>query len=65
MFGKLDGTLFSEIATKYKVTAFPTLMMFGGGYDLPVGYRGERTRGEIGGWIGKQVGYELGREGEK
>ena len=39
VFGKLDGTQSQELSAKYKVTSFPTLLLFLG-YDLPIPYIG-------------------------
>lgn len=56
VLGKIDGTQNQQVSEKYRVTAFPTLMLFAG-VDLPVGYRGDRTAQAIGKWLEEMVGF--------
>lgn len=58
-FGKLDGSLYSEFGARYKITHFPTIMLFHNGTDLPIAYFGERRVEEFREWIKEQLKFAV------
>ena len=41
-FGKIDAVTYSDVASKYDVFSYPTIILFWRGIDLPIHYRQER-----------------------
>lgn len=58
-FGKIDGNMYTDFGTKYKVTSFPTVMLFYSGIDLPLTYFDERKVSKIKEWIQEKMSFEL------
>lgn len=64
-FGKLDLTIHQEFMERYRVSSFPTLLLFLDGFDLPLEYRGEREANNIMGWIKQEIGRRLTKDDKK
>lgn len=58
-FGKLDAAMYTDVSAKYRITHFPTLMLFHGGIDLPISYNGERKLEDLRDWIKAQMKFSL------
>lgn len=64
-FGKLDLTVHQEFMERFRVSSYPTLLLFLDGYDLPLEYRGERETGSMLTWIKREIGRKIPKDDKK
>lgn len=57
ILARLDAMSAYEIAEKYDVKTYPTLMLFKKGEKMPEKYTGANKAGDIGAFLGGKVGY--------